>query len=677
MRKYPIFLQDEEMSCGAYCILMILKYHGYQEEVQKIKDQARLNQNGISMKGMVECLKAYQIESKAYEASLEDIQENVTLPCILYLLIDGIGHFVVLYEIKDDEYIIGDPAQGIVSIYKEELEKIYTQRVLAILHIGRVPETHYQPFYQYLYNIFCDYKKYMKAVIYKGIGISLLGYLSSYFYQILLDYIDIKTPLFYMLVFSLSYGTIKLIKTKMDYTRQETMIHLRKAIDEDNVFQSSMNLLSLPYSFFYQDKGQIQSQITSFYELSEMGLECFERVFLDLLSFLVFFIGMLVLKPTMALIVFVMLICVGIISYRAMMKLQNLQKEHLEAHFYYQHHLLELIDNYFLIRTFSLQQKTRERSYHYFLDEAQTKENQSLQLNIFQHRLQYLIYICYVIVMILGFYFYKHQQLSLGKVLMFYMLMSYCIDPLIQIISLITQYKQVNIIYEKYKAFQLPTVEKKEQLQQSITSMTLDNVGYAFGYQKPIFEHIDLKINKHILLQGVTGCGKSTLLRLLMGYDLNYTGDIYINDQELRTLDLQSLYQHIGYLNQTPTFLHVSLYENFLCDDEKKVKELLKVFQQEDLIDLFHVVLDETGSPLSLGQRQVVALIRLLCQNFDVYIFDEAFSHMDQKLANRVQRYLLAHDENKIYIMVNHQTKLVKKGWDCAIIDDRKLISKG
>ena len=37
MRAYPIFLQDEEMSCGAYCILMILKYHGYQEEVQKIQ----------------------------------------------------------------------------------------------------------------------------------------------------------------------------------------------------------------------------------------------------------------------------------------------------------------------------------------------------------------------------------------------------------------------------------------------------------------------------------------------------------------------------------------------------------------------------------------------------------------------------------------------------------------
>ena len=57
MQKYPIYIQDEEMSCGAYCILMILKYYGYNEDIQKIKEKTRLNQNGITIKGLVECLK--------------------------------------------------------------------------------------------------------------------------------------------------------------------------------------------------------------------------------------------------------------------------------------------------------------------------------------------------------------------------------------------------------------------------------------------------------------------------------------------------------------------------------------------------------------------------------------------------------------------------------------------
>ena len=61
MQKYPVFIQDEEMACGAYCILMLLKYYGYDEEVKEVKKKARLNQNGISIKGIIECLKEYQV----------------------------------------------------------------------------------------------------------------------------------------------------------------------------------------------------------------------------------------------------------------------------------------------------------------------------------------------------------------------------------------------------------------------------------------------------------------------------------------------------------------------------------------------------------------------------------------------------------------------------------------
>lgn len=158
---------------------------------------------------------------------------------------------------------------------------------------------------------------------------------------------------------------------------------------------------------------------------------------------------------------------------------------------------------------------------------------------------------------------------------------------------------------------------------------------------------------------------------------MNYQGDIYMNQHELRTLDLKSLYQHIGYTNETPSFLHMSLWNNFLCQDEKRVKKYLKLFGQSHLEDMFSVVLNEEGNPLSLGQRQVVAIIRLLCQDYDVLVLDEAFSHMDSKLANKMIRYLLKNDEGKIYIIVNHQTKIVNKNVACAIINKGKLESKG
>ncbi|MCD8027957.1 MAG: ATP-binding cassette domain-containing protein [Erysipelotrichaceae bacterium] len=283
-------------------------------------------------------------------------------------------------------------------------------------------------------------------------------------------------------------------------------------------------------------------------------------------------------------------------------------------------------------------------------------------------------------ILVLGFYFFQETQLSIGQLLMFYMLVSYCIQPLMNMVALAAQYKQVSIIYEKYKAFEVEEMIDKEDIHDKIIMITFDNVGYAYGYQLPVLELIDFTVHHHLLLKGITGSGKSTLLRLLMGVDMNYTGDIFLNDQGLRTINLDSLYQHIGYTNETPTFLHMSVYDNFLCDNEELIKQYLKAFGQLDLVNMFHMILSEDGSPLSLGQRQIIALIRLLCQDYDVYILDEALSHMDTRLAGKVMRYLLKNFNDKIFIMVNHQTKVENKNLDnldCVIIENGKIKSKG
>lgn len=677
MRKYPIQLQDEEKACGAYCISMILQFYGFQEEIKEIKKKARLNQNGISMKGMIECLKAYQIESKAYEASLQDIRENIKCPCILYMIYEEIGHFVVLYEIHEDEYMIGDPARGFITIYQEEMVEHYALRVLAITHVGRVPQLSYHTYRQFLKQTFLSYQKSMIRLIYKGLWISLLGYGSSYFFQFIIDDIHVETKFFYMVVLCIVYGFIEIMKTRLEKIKTNEMILLRKAVDEDCVFQSTMNMLELPQSFFYQDKGSIHSQLLSLFDLSEMSLACYERIFLDGFSFVIFIVGMLSLHVFMTILVLIMFLCIVMLAYHHLQKIQSYNKNYLERHYAYQHHVLELIENQFLIKRFSLLQKERERSYDIYLDEALAKEKQSLAMNQLQSTIQYVMYGFYMIILIIGFYSFQHEQLTLGKLMMFYMLVSYCLQPVLNMVSLAADYKQMSLIYEKYKSFEKEEFQSQEIMNQPIRSITFDNVSYAFGYQLPIFEHIDLHIDGHFLLQGKTGSGKSTLLRILMGYDMNYTGDIYINDQELRTIELSSLYQHIGYTNETPTFLHMSLFDNFLCQDEKQILKYLKAFGQMDLSQMFHIILSEDGSPLSLGQRQVVALVRLLCQNYDVLILDEAFSHMDSQLAQKIQRYLLKKDENCFYIMVNHQTKIVNKNVACAIIEKGRLKSKG
>ena len=121
-------------------------------------------------------------------------------------------------------------------------------------------------------------------------------------------------------------------------------------------------------------------------------------------------------------------------------------------------------------------QQQRERSYHIYLDEAMLKEKQALFMNQLQSFIQYFIYIFYGVIMILGFYHYQRSHLTIGQLMMFYMLVSYCIQPVMNIVNLVSQYKQMKIVYEKYKVFEIEPQLPQEPIKEKITSITLDNV---------------------------------------------------------------------------------------------------------------------------------------------------------------------------------------------------------
>lgn len=216
----------------------------------------------------------------------------------------------------------------------------------------------------------------MISLIWKGLWIAVIGYGSSYFFQILIDYIHLKTAFFYMAILAMAYTTLECIRTYMTQLKMKEMIHLQKAMDEDYVFQSLMNMLKQPHSFLSGSWCDSKSIIKSF-DLTEMSLECFEKFFLDGLFFVVLFVGMCLLNIWLALIVAVTFIVICVISYFRLKDFQSINKNYLEAHYLFRHHVLELIDNHSLIRYFHLFQRQRERSYHVYLDEALLKRKTS------------------------------------------------------------------------------------------------------------------------------------------------------------------------------------------------------------------------------------------------------------------------------------------------------------
>lgn len=674
MRSYPSLIQDEQKACGVFCIAMILQYYGYKEEIKEIKKRTRLNKEGVSIYGMVECLRSYNIETNAYEASLDILKQSFQKPCILFMENEGIGHYVVLYEIKDHCYIVGDPALGLVT-YDDEKMSHYTSRCIMIHHVGNVATKTRKTYISFLKTLFFTYRSTIKSIIKKGLFISLLGYMSTLFFKWLIDYIHNDSSFFIVGSGIVAYILCEIMKTLFHYFKAMNMSEFQIWLDEDLLSESVLKLIDRDLDCD-NDVGYKQSELLSLFDLSEMSSQLIENIIIDGLCMIIFFIGMFFVNAYMTMIVVIMLSCMIIMSSYMLKIVKKRQKAHIESYYSYCSYLMNFIKSLRFAQLHHLHNSYTEQYNEHFYQLSKHKKETQESVHLLYLYNQLIIYLFYMIILFIGLSLYSSSAMSLGYVFMFYMLMTYCISPMMNHIAMFGQYQHMSILYEKYKKYNDDQDYKELKECESIKTITFDHIEYSYGYGVPVIKHLDWEINGSVLLKGESGCGKSTLLLLLLGYDENYRGDIFINDIELRQLSKESLFQRLSYLDETPVFIEDTLFHNFLCDDYELIVSMLKRLKQDVLIDMFDSCLDIEGSMLSLGQRQSVAFVREILSSKDVYIFDEAFSHMDENLLKSVYEYLCDTKDECIYIIVNHQINLMNIDFDCVIMSEKR-ISKG
>lgn len=187
---------------------------------------------------------------------------------------------------------------------------------------------------------------------------------------------------------------------------------------------------------------------------------------------------------------------------------------------------------------------------------------------------------------------------------------------------------------------------------------------------------------------GENGAGKSTLIKLLLrAYDPT-DGSVTINDQPYVNYQPNKLRQHIAYLSQEPFLIDgISVYENLLlgCKTRPDPKQLTKILQLLDLHDIIDrlpkKIHSQIGSDtdLSGGQRQLLAVARIILQDRPVLIMDEGSSQMDAIRELTLLRIIreLAVKKNKTVIMVTHRLTTARHADTIYVVHNGHLKESG
>ena len=677
MLKYPIFLQDNENSCGAYCIKMLLSFYKRDDEIKNIKKRCRLTKEGVTVYGLIQVLKEYHLEAKAYQCEFKHLFEEVNCPAIVHLKQDDLYHYVILYKVKDGYFLVGDPAKGLIKMSYESFSKQFTGIIIMIDHVGMpiTKRTSYT-FQNFLKDHFKQHYQTIIKMMIKTIIISMLTMIFSYYYQLMIDSFS-KYPIYQIVFISLGFTVLYAFKLLLDYLRRQQILELSRELNQEYALKTMQNLIYQDYDYMDGlEKGTLLSRSQNLFELSQYFIEFYHVIFIDSILMLFILIFILSIQFFLFLIVLLMMVIIFLVFYFYSKKLHIENKKILEQKEHLNDGLLEFQENYFQTIQFKVKKMMKNKLGYLYDTYFMNVYHHDEMTNIHQVQLEALIQIMIMAVLLLAIIIYKKQQMTLGTVMLVYLLLSYMIDPLMKISVFIAMHDELQIIFERYKEM-LPEKRERKKKIKKIKSIELKHVSFSYGYTRPLFDHFQLKIERSLFIQGKTGSGKSTLLKLIMNQLQPTKGEIVINGINLQELDLNSYYSHIKYLNKTPVFYKESLRTNMIFDRlflENKMIELLHYFMLDDLVNGLDLKLDEQGGFLSSGQGQLVMIIRALLSEPDVLILDEAFSNIDQERLQLLINYLSF--QKIIVIIVSHQINMMNCQFDCVIIDSGKIVGE-
>ncbi|WP_103619127.1 ABC transporter ATP-binding protein [Campylobacter concisus] len=222
-------------------------------------------------------------------------------------------------------------------------------------------------------------------------------------------------------------------------------------------------------------------------------------------------------------------------------------------------------------------------------------------------------------------------------------------------------------------------------LSEEINLIKFNDVRLSYG-DKEVLKGINLEARKSefIALVGSSGGGKTSLMNLLMRfYDVN-SGEILINETNLKDIKIHSLRQNIGLVTQRVYIFNDTIAKNVAYGrefNEDAVINALKMANAYEFVskldDGIHSILNEFGTNLSGGQRQRIAIARALYQNPQILIFDEATSALDNESEKEITKAINNLRTKKIIFVIAHRLSTVESADKIAVLSGGKVVDIG
>jgi ATP-binding cassette, subfamily B, bacterial len=232
-------------------------------------------------------------------------------------------------------------------------------------------------------------------------------------------------------------------------------------------------------------------------------------------------------------------------------------------------------------------------------------------------------------------------------------------------------------------------VKQKDDIHVNEVKGQIEFKDFNFSYVEgeSVLKDFNLKIQagQTIALVGHTGSGKSSIAKLINRFYAFQGGQLLIDDEDIRTFNLPSYRSKLGVVTQTPFLFDGTVMDNIRygrpdATDEQVTEAAYSVGHGDWIVSLqegLQTKVGERGSSLSMGQRQLVAIARVLLQDPAIFILDEATASIDPLTETLIQEGLDTLLGNRTSIVIAHRLSTIRNSDRIIVLDHGNIIESG
>ena len=349
-------------------------------------------------------------------------------------------------------------------------------------------------------------------------------------------------------------------------------------------------------------------------------------------------------------------------------------------------YLVDLFKNHKIIKIFQREEYENERS-EKFVNEL--KEKSIKILTVFIRSTPIMEILTGIMIAILIFYSGKmimNEQLSINNFFSFLAAMMLAYQPVKSLATVNIAFGQglsaarriIPIIDQKNKI--LNNIDSKEL---KVTDATIRIKDLSFSYKSNDKNIVLKNINMHIAgkkmtaLVGHSGSGKSTLLNLIPRVYEAETGEIFIDNQKIKDVNLNSLRKEISIVDQNTTLFDDTVFNNIKyakpSASDEEIYRAAKISMSSDFIEKlehkFETYIGENGVKLSGGEKQRLSIARALLKDSKIILLDEATSSLDSETEEKIQKAISELTKNKTTVVIAHRLSTILNSENIYVID--------